>query len=276
VNDASSSVPGNADQAAREQSESQDDSKSAAARMVDTLLQTVAFDIALLMILGVPIWLLRRNQALSDRLDVEATQPQQTVQTSVTSAADAGAADRDPWAVLTTSGTEPVPRSRRTDSDGTESWRFMIELQYAAEASLAAWLPTAALRIIMVLLFQDDAQHPFLEMIDQDVTVQVLLLIVVTAVVLAPLMEELLYRVVILGGLLHGSDGQNGVSLFAAITVSSLLFAFAHGFPDSLALLPLAVALAWIYIQRRSYWTVILVHVLFNGFNILVAGLGML
>ena len=103
----------------------------------------------------------------------------------------------------------------------------------------------------------------------------VLLLIAFTAVVLAPIMEELLYRVVILGGLLN-HPRPTPRSTMLAIGVTSVLFAFAHGFPDSVALLPLAVAIGWTYHQRRSYRTVVLVHVLFNGFNILLAGLGLL
>ncbi len=61
-----------------------------------------------------------------------------------------------------------------------------------------------------------------------------------------------------------------------AIGISSVLFAFAHGFPDSVALLPLAAAIGWTYHRRRSYRTVVLIHVLFNGFNLLIAGLGIL
>ena len=102
-----------------------------------------------------------------------------------------------------------------------------------------------------------------------------MLLIVLTAVILAPLMEELLYRVIILGGLLNCKNITMS-STAVAVGITSVLFAFAHGFPDSLALLPLAAAIAWTYHQRRSYRTVLIVHFLFNGFNLLIAGLGML
>ena len=58
--------------------------------------------------------------------------------------------------------------------------------------------------------------------------------------------------------------------------VSSVIFAFAHGFPDSIALLPLAFVLAYTYSRRRSYRTVVLVHFLFNLFNMVLAVLPML
>ena len=95
-------------------------------------------------------------------------------------------------------------------------------------------------------------------------------LIAVMAVVVAPLVEELLYRVTVLGGLWQ----QN--NLMIAWIVSSVLFSFAHGFPDSIALLPLAFAIGYTYIQRRSYRTVVMVHFLFNAFNMAIAGASML
>ena len=108
-------------------------------------------------------------------------------------------------------------------------------------------------------------QHPFLEMMESDVGIAVLGLIALTAVVLAPIVEELQFRVVILGGI-----AQLGRP-WLALGVSSILFAFAHGFPDSLALLPLAFALGYAYLRRRSYITVMLVHFLFNAFNMVLA-----
>jgi membrane protease YdiL (CAAX protease family) len=91
-----------------------------------------------------------------------------------------------------------------------------------------------------------------------------------TAVLFAPLVEELQFRVVVLGGI-----AQMGRPMLA-LGVSSVLFAFAHGFPDSLALLPLAFALGYAYLRRRSYITVMLVHFLFNGFNMALALLALL
>ncbi len=156
-----------------------------------------------------------------------------------------------------------------------EPFSFLTEFRYAGEVFLAAYLPTAILRIIIVLLTvgllgEEPEQHPFLEMMKSDVGVTVLALILLTAVFLAPLWEELQFRVVILGGI-----AQIGHPMMA-LTVSSMLFAFAHGFPDSLALVPLAFALGYTYLRRRSYITVMMVHFLFNGFNMVLALLAML
>ena len=161
-----------------------------------------------------------------------------------------------------------------TSGEVDEPFSFLTELRYAAEVFLAAYVPTAMLRVLVVALTagltgEVPDQHPFLEMMESDVGMAVLGLIALTAVVLAPIVEELQFRVVILGGI-----AQLGRP-WLALVVSSVLFAFAHGFPDSLALLPLAFALGYAYLRRRSYITVMLVHFLFNAFNMVLAFLSM-
>lgn len=155
-------------------------------------------------------------------------------------------------------------------SEPEESFSLTRELRFAAEVFLAAYLPTTALRLLIVLISvgisgEMPKSHPFLEMLDDGVSVAMIAMIVVMAVFVAPIVEELQFRVVVLGGI-----AQFGYSRLA-LTVSSILFAFAHGFPDSIALLPLAFALGYTYLRRRSYVTVMLVHFLFNGFNMILA-----
>ncbi len=215
------------------------------------LRQTIVLDIFLTAVLGIPLILLN-----SSRRQAEVTFP------SADFPADSVSADRPPI------GT--VGRTVR-------AWNFPTELKYAAETCAVAWLPVVALRLLVAGASESDNHHPLLELVATQPSDGVLLLTVAAAAVLAaPVTEELLYRVIILGGLLNDFGGQNPTSPAAAIAVSSLLFAFAHGFPDSIALLPLAVLIGWIYFRRRSYRTVVLIHLLFNAFNILLAGLGML
>jgi hypothetical protein len=151
-----------------------------------------------------------------------------------------------------------------------ERWDFGRELRFAFETFLVAYLPTAAVRILMMSLLPMAPSHPFLEMINEGVDWGTMSLIALIAVVVAPLVEELLYRVTILGGMM-----QQGW-LVPGWIVSSLLFGFAHGFPDSIALLPLAFAIGYVYLRRRSYRTVMLVHLLFNGFNMVIAAASMI
>lgn len=151
-----------------------------------------------------------------------------------------------------------------------EAFSFSRELRFAAEVFLAAYFPTTALRLIIVWISMSIAgeppdSHPFLEMLQSGVSVPMILMILIVAVFVAPIVEELQFRVVILGGI-----AQLGKPVLALIA-SSILFSFAHGFPDSIALIPLAFALGYAYLRRRSYVTVMLVHFLFNGFNMILA-----
>jgi len=245
-----------------------------AAGFVTALEQTVVYDIAMILVLGIPVLILklRRQSVEPDVGVVELTADAMSL--GATTDFD----DQNPYAVsATVSSLSPVAAApvEPAVAGPAEPWLLGREFRIAAEVCLGAWLPTAILRVTLVLLLQDEAQHPFLEMIQNGVGVDIMLLIALTAVILAPLMEELLYRVIILGGLLNRKN-ITASSTTIAVGITSVLFAFAHGFPDSLALLPLAAAIAWTYHQRRSYRTVVMVHFLFNGFNILIAGLGML
>jgi len=237
------------------------------------LIQTVYLDLILVVVLGVPVWLLNREQQRRSLIAAQQPVALQLEGELLSLSPKGGGTDHSNSYRSPPDSTDELSSAV---SELEDRWEFVPEFRFAAEACLAAYLPTAALRLMMVLLLQDDAQHPFLQMMDDGVSTGVLLLIAGTAVFLAPLMEELLYRVVILGGLLNARAVPTTFSTVVAIGLTSVLFAFAHGFPDSLALLPLAAVICWTYHQRRSYRTVVLVHFLFNGFNIMIAGFGML
>ena len=173
-------------------------------------------------------------------------------------------ADHNPFAVVLED--EPLGADPTVD----QSFSFSRELRFATEVFLAAYLPTAAMKLLIVLISMSIAgeppkSHPFLEMLEAGVSVSMIAVILIMAVFVAPIVEELQFRVVVLGGI--AQLGRPKLALIA----SSMLFAFAHGFPDSIALIPLAFALGYTYLRRRSYVTVMLVHFLFNGFNMLLA-----
>lgn len=166
--------------------------------------------------------------------------------------------------------SESVPSADSAPSL-SEPYHYGKELRFAAEVFLLTYLPTTVLRIgimkVMELLTGGTVEsHPFLEMLSEGIPLTGVFLIVILAIGIAPVVEELFYRVVVFGGLT-----QMGLTKTGAV-FSSICFCLAHGFPDSLALLPLAFMLSYTYIRRRSYRTVIMVHLLFNGFNMLLAG----
>jgi len=93
------------------------------------------------------------------------------------------------------------------------------------------------------------------------------LLIVLSAVVLAPLAEELFFR-----GLLQ-STLRNFMSPWAAVVTSSVLFAFVHisAVCDVLPLLLFAVVLGYTYERHGRLTAPILIHALFNGIMLTAA-----
>jgi len=165
-------------------------------------------------------------------------------------------------------------QSPESDTAGSEPLHVLMECRYALDIFLAAWFPTMLLRFLLVELISAltgdvPDSNPLLELLDSGVGSELMMLIAVTAVIVAPIAEELQFRVVLLGGVIQAGRSRIGWIL------SSVLFALAHGFPDSLALLPLAFALGYAYMRRRSYLTVVLVHFLFNLSNIAMAVLAM-
>lgn len=171
---------------------------------------------------------------------------------------------------------QPFPVSEFPDDSGevewveAEPWNLWTELKFAGHAFLLALVPTVAVRLIVLSFMPEPKSHQFIEMMNEGMlSSEMLLLFLLTATLVAPVVEELLYRVVVLGGL------WNRRGPIPAVIVSSVVFSFAHGFPDSIALLPLALMLGYTYVQRRSYRTVMLVHFIFNAFNMTLAFLGM-
>jgi membrane protease YdiL (CAAX protease family) len=144
---------------------------------------------------------------------------------------------------------------------------FSRELLFAVEVMLAAYFPTMLLRFLLVLIMQavtgDEApSNPLLEMITGGADGGLLAMIIFLGIIVAPLAEELQFRVVLLGGLLQSP------ARWLALAVSSVTFSLLHGLPDGLALLPLAFALGYAFERRQSYLTVVLVHFLFNCLNL--------
>jgi len=91
-------------------------------------------------------------------------------------------------------------------------------------------------------------------------------LFVITAVVIAPLVEELTFRIFLFNAVLRRAP------FLLAATCSGVLFAAAHG--DLYALAPLAlggVVLAAVYYHTRNAWCSMITHALFNGVTVVAA-----
>ncbi len=108
--------------------------------------------------------------------------------------------------------------------------------------------------------------HPMLGFLRESVGDQYTLLwIALSVVLMAPLIEELLFRVLLQGTL------EREVSPFWAILLTAAAFVSIHSWVDWAPLLPLALILGYIYYRRRSFLSVVILHGLFNGLNLLNA-----
>ena len=129
---------------------------------------------------------------------------------------------------------------------------------------LAAVIPVALMNIAMSPFQTDDNQHIFLQILRSNQSIPLVALMVASAVIMAPLGEELMYRVILQGTL------QRYLSPAAAILISSLLFSAVHGFPDALGLFPLALILGFLYWRTGSYLSIITTHAVFNGVTLIL------
>ena len=129
---------------------------------------------------------------------------------------------------------------------------------------LASLAPVFFLAFATSPLRTPDRQHPFLTLLETNQSVEAVGCLILSAVIIAPLKEELIFRVMLQDGLAR----RMGSPL--AIGITSILFCAVHGFPDSLALVPLAVILGYVYDRRQSVLAIVLIHALFNLTNILI------
>lgn len=76
----------------------------------------------------------------------------------------------------------------------------------------------------------------------------------------APVTEELLFRGVLLRGMLAR------YSVYASLAGTALLFAASHWYPAKILLMiPAGLALGWLYVRYRSVWPSLLAHALNNS-----------
>lgn len=136
---------------------------------------------------------------------------------------------------------------------------------------LASWLPVFAVNYVISEILHwraEGGKHSFFKILENEPGAASVAWITLSVVVLAPLSEELLYRVVLQGWM------ETRMRPAAAITLISLLFAAVHyspGRPDAIPLFPLALILGYVYYRRHSYLAVVVLHGTFNAANLTFA-----
>lgn len=145
---------------------------------------------------------------------------------------------------------------------GFDRGRLQESLELGIGALFVVVLPTALILLATLPLRNVATQHTLLRLLGETLDVRVVAMLAFTAVVVAPLSEELLFRVTLQGWLTSRMDPSKGV------TIVSVLFAAIHGWRDGLALLPLAFVLGYIYERRNDFVAVVVTHGLFNAANL--------
>lgn len=133
---------------------------------------------------------------------------------------------------------------------------------------LLSLLPMAAMMLATAMYRTKETRNSLFNLLADSSDPWTVLLIGVTAVVVAPLYEELMFRVVLQGWL--GSL----MKPVTAIPIVAAIFGAIHGLPDGIALLPLALVLGYVFDRRHSYLSVVVIHGLFNATMLTLALLG--
>jgi membrane protease YdiL (CAAX protease family) len=172
-----------------------------------------------------------------------------------------------------------VPLAAAHFARGLKGFGFRLrtiprDMGVASVDLLAVWplvlamivLTTRAGRIVRGPSFEMP-QHQELELMVEFPAIAVQILIMFLAVVIAPLMEEMLFR-----GLLQSTIRAYVGRPWPAIAITSLLFALVHQYPEHWpALFVLAMGLGYSYEKSGSLFQPIFMHALFNGVTIAAA-----
>ena len=142
--------------------------------------------------------------------------------------------------------------------------RWKRQLTDGVFGFFASLFPVGLVFGLTVPFRTQDNGHALLRLLESDQSFETVFWICVSAAVAAPLVEELIYRVVLQNWL------EQQLPPRVALVVTAVIFSAVHRFPDALPLFPLAIVLGYLYQQRRSYLSIVIVHSLFNATNLAV------
>ena len=142
-------------------------------------------------------------------------------------------------------------------------WRW--QLAAGGLAFLASLLPVYSLLFATSPFRSKETLHPLLKLLRESPGVDTVLWIALAVMFVAPLVEELIYRVVLQSALLKW------LPVRVAWPMTAVIFAAVHGWPDMVPLLPLALVLGGVYYRTRSYLASATTHALFNAWMLIWA-----
>jgi membrane protease YdiL (CAAX protease family) len=131
---------------------------------------------------------------------------------------------------------------------------------------------------IVVSKFWPPLEHPLAKLISAQNSPALLALAALSAVVVAPLSEELLFRVILQGWLervlRRRSRAWRGAQRVLPILISSALFSVMHQGADRVALFVLALFLGFLYRQTHRIFPSFVLHSCINALAVLALSLG--
>jgi membrane protease YdiL (CAAX protease family) len=149
---------------------------------------------------------------------------------------------------------------------GLRRTALLEDVRFAIWGLLLAQLPVHLVSYPLRHLRADNP-HTMLQFLrDSQDDYQVIFWIFIAVAVMAPLVEEFLFRVLLQGAL------ERELSPLWAIILTAAAFVSVHeNVVDWAPLLPLALILGYVYYRRHSYLSVVLLHGMFNGISLLCA-----
>lgn len=137
-------------------------------------------------------------------------------------------------------------------------------------AAMIAMLPLVyVVQVLLVWGLGMPSTHPTVQSLFAEPTFSVVAAALIMAVVVAPLIEEFAFRVLLQGWL----EGVGGARAWWPIVISSAAFALAHA-GQGWAPVPLfvfALGLGYVYRQTRSFVAVVAMHLAFNLLSVAMA-----
>jgi membrane protease YdiL (CAAX protease family) len=154
-----------------------------------------------------------------------------------------GAGSRTDLLRLGFRGDDPAAQLR-------DGWRGFVAVALPMTIALMASQP----------LHNENSQHALLRLIRATGDPWDIGSVLLAAAVMAPLTEELLFRVTLQNWL------AETLTPLHATLYTAALFAAVHGYRDALGIFVLAIVLGVVYQARRSYLAVVALHAIFNAY----------
>ncbi len=138
------------------------------------------------------------------------------------------------------------------------------EIGFAAVGAIVMWIVVNGGASLVQTLTHEEHQQQVVQMFKAVKNPSVMAFFAVFAILLAPIAEEMVFRVFLFNvGLRYGGFWLGAI-------ISGILFGLAHG--DLFVLLPLAlggVVLCYVYYRTRNAYASMITHGLFNSFTVI-------